>query len=149
MTFVVSSKDEKPEGRSCYRCLHTGADMLSVYPWRPATESWTATGPGSRVDPRGGGTLHTVWSQMKCWMLILLDALILHQSPINTYRKIKAGPLWDQQTILCSSWPLCVMAPSIKPRRGGRFRRRGLIYGWFVLMYNRNQHNIIKQLSFS
>ena len=88
MTFVVSSKDEKPEGRSCYRCLHTGADMLSVYPWRPATESWTATGPGSRVDPRGGGTLHTVWSQMKCWMLILLDALILHQSPINTYRKI-------------------------------------------------------------
>ena len=31
---------------------------------------------------------------------------------------------------------------------GGRFKRQGTyIYGWMVLMYGRNQHNVVKQLS--
>ena len=30
---------------------------------------------------------------------------------------------------------------------GSRGRRRMDAYGWFLLMYGRNQHNIVKQLS--
>ena len=30
---------------------------------------------------------------------------------------------------------------------GSRGRRRMDAYGWFMLMYGRNQHNIVKQLS--
>ena len=33
--------------------------------------------------------------------------------------------------------------------RGGRFRRQGPLYtcGWLMLMYGRNQYNLVKQLS--
>jgi len=32
---------------------------------------------------------------------------------------------------------------------GGQFRRQGPLYtcGWFMLMYGRNQYNLVKQLS--
>ena len=44
---------------------------------------------------------------------------------------------------------------SVTTQRGGTWeggsRGRGLMYpyGWFILMYGRNQHNIVKQLSFN
>ena len=32
---------------------------------------------------------------------------------------------------------------------GGRFKKEGHVYtyGWFMVIYGRNQHNIVKQLS--
>ena len=48
------------------------------------------------------------------------------------HRELKSGALWQARGVGC----------------GGRFKRSGHMYtyGWFMI-YGRNQHNIVKQLS--
>ena len=79
----------------------------------------------------------------------------------NTVGEGEGGTNWEISTethtlgICCMTWGV---RPSAlwQPRRvgwGGRWeggsRGRGHMYtyGWFMLMYGRNQHNIVKQLS--
>lgn len=60
MTFVVSSKNEKPKRQSCYRYLHTGTDMF-IY-GAQQRKAGQQQGPIPRVDQRGGRTLYIAWS---------------------------------------------------------------------------------------
>ena len=52
-------------------------------------------------------------------------------------RELKSGDLWEPRGV---GW-------GGKWERGSRGRERMYTYGWFMLMYGRNQHNIVKQLS--
>ena len=64
-------------------------------------------------------------------------AIILPLKEITECREPKAGALWQSRRV---EW---------EGRWEGSLRVRGNLhpYGWFMLMYGRNHHNIVKQLS--
>lgn len=125
-----------------YRYLHKAQTCLSTAPHA----DWTTTRPGPRVGQRGREDSLHAWANQR-WMLILLDALHLPQSLINTYRKNKSQNycLGPSKTILCSPG-LCRYGPTDKTKEGGGRSGvpRGGLYLWPVPVdVLLNQHNMV------
>ena len=74
------------------------------------------------------------------------------------------GDSMETNIIICkidSQWEVALWLRELKPVLcanlegwdgvGGRFKKKGTrcTYGWFMVMCGRNQHNIVKQLSFN
>ena len=75
------------------------------------------------------------------------------ESSTDTYilswvKQIASGKLLNNTGI--PDWPS--VTTGVGWEREGKLRDRGpsiYNYGWFVLLYDRNQHNVVKQLSFN